>query len=284
MIKTKSQVSVAKVNRVDGKKTEKKDDLLAVEEPLQIRLQYVQNAKWDEQSLTVTMRTPGTDYELTIGFLFVENVIQKRHDISHIRHCHNVDKNKQNNVIIVKLASHVSFDFGQLNRNFITNSSCGVCGKSAIDSIMWNEEILPVKKSQRITIETILQLNQIMEKQQTIFRYTGGLHATALFNFEGDCLFLREDVGRHNALDKVIGAALVSELIPLDNFLIFLSGRVSFELVQKAVRAGIPIIVAVGAPSSLAVNLANAKGCTLIGFLRGEHFNVYTHHERIKDL
>jgi len=284
MIKKKSQVIVTNVNRFDGEQADKKDDLLAVEEPLQIRIQYIENSKWEEHSLTITMRTPGNDFELTIGFLFVENVITDLHDISNIRYCKNVEKNKQGNVIIVKLAPNVTCDFGQLSRNFITNSSCGVCGKSAIDSVMCKNGILPMKESQKITIDTILHLNQTMERQQTVFRYTGGLHATAIFDFKGDFLFLREDIGRHNALDKVIGTAMAKEMIPLDNFLIFLSGRVSFELVQKAICAGIPIIVAVGAPSSLAVNLANTKGLTLIGFLRGDCFNVYTHHERIQGL
>lgn len=281
MITTKSQVSVVSVDRVKGETCEQVDDLVAVEEPLQIQLQVKKHGQWQEESLSVTMRTPGNDFELAAGFLLAENVISGLDDIYNIRHCHTVKEEEQGNVVIVKLAPQVSFDMKNLERHFMTTSSCGVCGKSAIDAITCKHGSLIQKSSQKVDIKTIQQLNDILEDQQTVFRHTGGLHASALFNFDGELVLLREDIGRHNALDKVVGAALTSNLVPLDDVLVFLSGRVSYELVQKSVQAGIPIIVAVGAPSSLAVDLAGQKGITLIGFLRENRFNIYTHNQRI---
>ncbi|MFH5886220.1 formate dehydrogenase accessory sulfurtransferase FdhD [Halalkalibaculum sp. DA3122] len=282
MISTKSQVSVVSVDRVKGETCDQVDDLVAVEEPLQIRLQFKQQGQWQEESLAVTMRTPGNDFELAAGFLLAENVITGVDDIHTIRHCHTVKEEEQGNVVIVKLASQVSFDMQNLERHFMTTSSCGVCGKSAIDAITCNHGSLNQKSSQKVDIQTIQRLNDVLEKEQTVFRHTGGLHASALFNFDGELLLLREDIGRHNALDKVVGAALSKNLVPLQNTLVFLSGRVSYELVQKSVQAGIPIIIAVGAPSSLAVELAKEKGITLVGFLRDKRFNVYSHSSRIE--
>lgn len=281
MISTKSQVSVVSVDRVNGETCDQVDDLVAVEEPLQIRLQFKQYSQWQEESLAVTMRTPGNDFELAAGFLLAENVISGLDDIHNIRHCHSVEEEEQGNVVIVKLAPDVSFNMKNLERHFMTTSSCGVCGKSAIDAITCDHSRLIQKSSQKVDYQTIQRLNDILEDQQTVFRHTGGLHASALFNMNGDLLLLREDIGRHNALDKVVGAALNKNLIPLDNSLVFLSGRVSYELVQKSVQAGIPIITAVGAPSSLAVDLAEKKGITLIGFLRNNRFNIYTNHQRV---
>lgn len=282
MITLKSQASVVSVDRVQGETFDREDDLVAVEEPLQIRLQFKQLGQWQEESLAVTMRTPGNDFELTAGFLLAENVISGLDDICNIRHCHTVKEEEQGNVVIVKLAPQVSFDMKNLERHFMTTSSCGVCGKSAIDAITCNHDSLSYLSSQKVHVQTILNLNDVLEDQQTVFRHTGGLHASALFNFDGELLLLREDIGRHNALDKVIGAALTKNLVPLHNALVFLSGRVSFELVQKSVQAGIPIIVAVGAPSSLAVELAKTKGITLVGFLRDKRFNIYSHKSRIR--
>jgi FdhD protein len=283
MMKSRSQVSAVSIQRIKENNQEMVDDLLAAEEPLQIRLQFAYGDLWQEESLAVTMRTPGNDFELATGFLLAENVINDLQDLEFIRYCRQVKQEEEGNVVIVKLAPHVSFDMKRLERHFYMNSSCGVCGKSAIDAVICNDNALAVKRSQKISINLIRQLNNTLEKKQTVFRHTGGLHASALFNLEGECLILREDVGRHNAFDKVVGAALSLEMLPLNESLILLSGRVSFELVQKSVKAGIPIIVAVGAPSSLAVELAVAKGITLIGFLREERFNVYSFPERIQD-
>jgi FdhD protein len=201
-------------------------------------------------------------------------------DIDRIRHCRKVEE-EQGNVVIVRLAPDILFDINKLHRHFFSNSSCGVCGRSVIDAVRCRQDTLTLNASERITPGTILHMNEILEKHQTVFRHTGGLHASALFDFQGNLLLLREDIGRHNALDKVVGAALFSHRMPLENALVFLSGRVSYELVQKALQAKIPIIVAVGAPSSLAVKLADAGGITLIGFLRGNRFNIYTHPERV---
>ncbi|MEX0927912.1 MAG: formate dehydrogenase accessory sulfurtransferase FdhD [Balneolales bacterium] len=283
MIKAMPQVSIATIKRFKATTQEMVKDLLAVEEPLHIRLQFGHADSWHEESLTVTMRTPGNDFELTKGFLLAENVINDSQDILFIRYCQKVKEEEQGNVVIVKLAPHIYFDRNFLERHFFINSSCGICGKSAIEAVTCNDDALTVKHSQKISINLVHQLNYILEKKQTVFRHTGGLHASALFNLQGECLFLREDVGRHNAFDKVVGAALSSDMIPMNEALILLSGRVSFELVQKSVKAGIPIIVAVGAPSSLAVELADAKGITLIGFLRGNRCNIYTYPERILD-
>lgn len=282
MYNTKSQVSVVSITRVKNDSKENVEDLLAVEEPLQIRLQFKRNGSLHEESLTVTMRTPGNDFELAAGFMFAENIISHPDDILHIRHCQLVKEEEQGNVVMVKLAPNTTFDMKQLKRNFLTNSSCGVCGKSAIDAIYCKNKILTFNTSQTVNLSLIYRLNESLKEHQTVFRHTGGLHASALFKFDGECLLIREDIGRHNALDKLIGAALTSNMTPLEDTLIFLSGRVSYELVQKAIRAEIPIIVAVGAPSSLAVELAIAKGVTLIGFLRGKRFNIYTYPKRIK--
>jgi len=278
-----SQISVASVTRIAADDSEHEEDLLAVEEPLQIRLQYKEHERWQEESLAITMRTPGNDFELAAGFLFAEVVIGGLDDISQIRHCSNVQQQEQGNVVIVRLAPHTLFDLNKLQRHFLANSSCGICGKSVIDAIRGRQDTLDCKISQQITVGTIRKLNKELEKRQTVFRHTGGLHASGLFDFQGNVLLLREDIGRHNALDKVVGAALFSHKVPLDDTLLFLSGRISYELVQKALQAKIPIIVAVGAPSSLAVKLADAGGITLIGFLRGNCFNVYTHPDRIQN-
>jgi FdhD protein len=276
-----SQVSITSVDRVEAGASEHADDVLAVEEPLQIRLQYKQHEKWQDEPLSITMRTPGNDFELTAGFLFAEAVINGMDDIDRIRHCRKVEVEEQGNVVIARLAPDILFDINKLHRHFLSNSSCGVCGRSVIDAVRCRQDTLTLNASERITPGTILHMNEILEKHQTVFRHTGGLHASALFDFQGNLLLLREDIGRHNALDKVVGAALFSHRMPLENALVFFSGRVSYELVQKALQAKIPIIVAVGAPSSLAVKLADAGGITLIGFLRGNRFNIYTHPERV---
>lgn len=259
---------------------EAKEDLLAVEEPLQIKLQFGAGDSWQEKSLTITMRTPGNDFDLATGFLFAENIIQKQEDILLIRYCSRVKADEKGNVLIVKLSPSLTFDFAHLERNFYTHSSCGVCGKTALASIQCRE--LPLSPHYpRMKASLLQQLNKKLAEEQTVFKYTGGIHASALFHRNGELLLVREDVGRHNALDKVIGATLSKGKSTFPNSLLMLSGRISFELVQKAGRAGIPIVAAVGAPSSLAVNLAKEKNITLIGFLRNDRFNIYTGKERI---
>jgi FdhD protein len=258
----------------EGYKTE--TDLLAVEEPLEIRLAFISGIQHIEKSISITMRTPGNDEELAMGFLFTEGIIENDDQIKNI-------KSLEENIILLKLADHVKPDITKLQRNFYTSSSCGVCGKSSIDAI----HTLTKNSSDKGTVEVhsslLHKLPSLLRHNQSIFDQTGGLHASALFTPEGNLLIVREDVGRHNALDKIIGAALKNRTLPLNNHLLLLSGRASFELVQKAAMAGIEFIVAVGAPSSLAVSLTKERGMTLVGFLKSDRFNIYCGSERIKN-
>lgn len=251
-------------------------DQLAVEEPLEIRVQYIAAGKPAVKTISVTMRTPGHDEELATGFLFTEGIIAQKEQVAGAAPL-SYDKN----IVLVKLSDHTIPQLQQADRNFYTTSSCGVCGKSSIDAIKTVSAYRDIKDTVYVAAEKLYGLQDILRQQQAIFESTGGLHASALFDAEGHFLMLREDVGRHNALDKVIGAALLQDQLPLNNVLLLLSGRASFELIQKAAMAGIRIVVAVGAPSSLAVQLAEECGITLIGFLRSERFNIYTHSHRI---
>ncbi len=279
-MKTNSPVTLVKIRSWKQGELKAKEDLLAIEEPLQIRLQFGQDDQWQEKELVITMRTPGHDFDLAAGFLLAENIIQKQEDIQLIRYCKRVKEEEKGNVLIVRLAPEVKFDLKLSERNFMVNSSCGICGKSAIEAISCED--LPLESGfPKIHLDCIKNLNGEMVEEQTVFKHTGGIHATGLFNTKGELLILREDVGRHNAFDKVVGAALQEGLFPMEDALLMLSGRVSFELVQKAVRARIPILVAVGAPSSLAVSLAEEKGITLIGFLKKDSFNIYSGKDRI---
>jgi FdhD protein len=278
----KSSVKPHEVNKWIDQKSTPTPDVLAVEEPLEIRLNYIQNSERIERPLSVTMRTPGHDMELTLGFLYSEGIINQYSDIKAIRHCETVEKEEEKeNVVKVVIEDTIEIDQDTFQRNFYTTSSCGVCGKSSIEAI---EVQCPVNNSTlSIDAQLITELPQKLRKAQTVFEFTGGLHASALFDSDGNIKILREDVGRHNALDKVVGARLFNESLPLENEILLLSGRTSFELVQKAARAGISIICAVGAPSSLAVELAEKQGITLIGFLKSTTFNVYSHPKRIRD-
>ncbi len=253
------------------------DDWLAVEEPLEIQLitGVVENRV--KKVASVTMRTPGHDEQLATGFLYTEGIIKNRQEILSVE-----QDVLEGNKIIVALRENVSLNLQKLERNFYTSSSCGVCGKSSIDAIKtvsaYNYE------TDTICIEAGLfyRMQDLLKNEQTHFARTGGLHASALFDMEGNFIKLREDVGRHNALDKLIGAAFLNEELPLNNTILLLSGRASFELIQKACMAGIKVITAVGAPSSLAVALAREYNITLIGFLRNERFNIYAGEQRIK--
>lgn len=279
-MKTTSPVTWVNIKRWKKGEVDEKTDLLAIEEPLQIKLQIGEGDDWQEKQLVVTMRTPGHDFELVVGFLFAENIIQKREDVQLIRYCKKVKEEEKGNVLIVKLDPSIRFDSGIMDRYFLINSSCGVCGKSAIDAINVPGEVFP-KGFPKVHVQILQNLNKILSEEQTVFKHTGGIHAAALFDANGQLILLREDVGRHNAFDKLVGAALEKGGGLMGESLVMLSGRVSFELVQKAVCAGIPIIVAIGAPSSLAVSLAEEKGITLIGFLKNEGFNIYTGEERL---
>jgi FdhD protein len=253
------------------------NDLLATEEPLEIRLSYVDAGKRVQKNVTVTMRTPGNDFELATGFLYTEGIVRSAADIDAVAYC----KPDNENIVCVSLNEKITPAINNLERNFYTTSSCGVCGKASIEAVKIACDIPDSVDSIRIPSSLLISLPDLLRKQQDVFEHTGGLHACAIFDLNGALLLSREDVGRHNALDKLIGAALKENLLPLDKHILVLSGRISFELVQKAVMAGIKIIAAVGAPSSLAAEMAEERGITLIGFLRGERFNIYSGAERI---
>ncbi|MBO0931493.1 formate dehydrogenase accessory sulfurtransferase FdhD [Fibrella aquatilis] len=261
---------------------EAQPDLLAVEEPMEIRLSYGEITDRQQRSISVTMRTPGHDFELALGFLFTEGIIQSRRQIHSIRHCTDLGRQEAaGNIVRVEVAPDVTVDLRSTERNFYTTSSCGVCGKASIEAVRNTDcPVLPPAEA-FVDADIIHTLPQKLRATQAVFEYTGGLHAAAIFDQNGNLLLLREDVGRHNALDKVIGAAMQQDLLPLHQSVLFLSGRISFELVQKALMAGIPLVAAVGAPSSLAVQMAQETGMTLLGFVRNQTFNIYTHAERV---
>ncbi len=260
-------------------------DRVAVEEPLEIRLRWTQGEHQMEHSLSITMRTPGHDFPLAAGFLYTEGVINDTHQLSTITHCLGTKKEEQQyNVVQVTLHDEATFDLAQLQRNFYTTSSCGVCGRSSIEAI----EVCGVLELQselpKLSPNWIHKLPAQLRDTQEVFDQTGGLHAAALFQANGELLTLHEDVGRHNAVDKLIGQYVLNHSLPLAGTVLLVSGRVSFDIVQKALRAGIPALAAIGAPSSLAIDLADRFGMTLIGFVRDERFNVYTGAQRFQEL
>lgn len=256
-------------------------DILAVEEPLEIRLGFYKKGKFTHRAVSITMRTPNDDFELAIGFLFTEGIIKSRQDVEKIKFC-GVGKNKENTVR-VDLNDETKIDFKKLERHFYTTSSCGVCGKTSIAALDSGVCVKLAKNSPQISTEIIHNLPEILRESQSVFDKTGGLHAAALFDVSGNLEIVREDVGRHNAVDKVIGAKFLENALPLENKILFVSGRASFELVQKTLAAKIPILAAVGAPSSLAVELAENFGMTLLGFIRDKRFNIYSNQQRIKE-
>jgi FdhD protein len=271
------EIPVIKVRALEYADT---TDELAAEEPLEIRLEYGPDFHREVKNISVTMRTPGNDAELAVGFLFTEGIIRSVDEVMFARHNFTCAENRQN-VIQVSLKSNFIPDLNTADRNFYTTSSCGVCGKSSINSIRTVNQFNQLTDNNSISATLMYTLPGLLCEQQEIFEQTGGLHASALFSSYGELLLVREDVGRHNALDKLIGAALNEEMLPMNDKILVLSGRASFELVQKAAMAGINIIAAVGAPSTLAVQLANEFNITLCGFLRGQRFNIYTAPQRI---
>jgi FdhD protein len=251
-------------------------ETLAVEEPLEIRV----NGK----PITVTMRTPGSDFELAQGFLLTEAVIAQRDDVQTVRYCRSAGADGANtyNVLDVTLAPTVPApDDLKVTRNFYTTSSCGVCGKASLDAVRLISRYSPGDAPARVAAEALTAMPRRLRAAQKVFASTGGLHAAALFDVDGTMLVVREDIGRHNAVDKVIGWALESDRIPLSTVVLMVSGRASFELTQKAVMAGVPVLAAVSAPSSLAVDLAGQSGVTLVAFLRSNSMNVYTRADRV---
>ena len=257
-------------------------DHLATEEPLEIQLSFGASEQRTQRSLAITMRTPGQDFDLVYGFLFTEGIIHRRNDVIQMRYPGNqLDPEAQENIVLVELHPHTNFDFERLNRHFYTSSSCGICGKTSLEMVQPHAHFLLDPLNPQVTPPILLRLPQLLLPQQSLFGRTGGIHAAGLFSAAGDLLLLREDVGRHNAVDKVLGAALQKHGFPLRTEILLVSGRAGFELVQKAIMAGLSVMAAVGAPSSLATELAEAHNLTLIGFLRDGSFNVYTGKERI---
>jgi FdhD protein len=249
-----------------------KDDYLAAEEPLEIRV--------GESPLSVTMRTPGHDLELAAGFLFTEGIIQRREQIIRLDSSSQDEAGKRGNVVEASLASESMPDFDKMRRHFFAASSCGICGKASIDSVR-SRLLSSPNPDFRIDPGLLVTLPEALRSAQDVFERTGGLHAAALFNARGELLVLREDIGRHNAVDKVIGWALLKDRVPLGECVLLVSGRGGFEIIQKAIVAGIPVVASVSAPSSLAVQLARELRQTLIGFLRGKRFVIYAGEERV---
>lgn len=256
---------------VPAKGVKAADDFVAVEEPLEIRV--------EGQSVAVVMRTPGEDRELAAGFLLTEGIIRSAKDLFDVTTCVSSQRAGEGNVVDAALANPNGFDVSKLSRHVFTSSSCGVCGKVSIDAVMKRRK--PLHDPTPFSTKTILSLSKKLSRKQTTFKATGGLHACALFDARGSLLALREDVGRHNALDKLIGWALLEKRTPLTGHMVLLSGRASFEMLQKAHAASIPAVVAIGAPSSLAVEFAQESGQILCGFVRDRSMNIYSGADRV---
>jgi FdhD protein len=263
----------------DGGQTVRRDDL-ATEEPLEIRIAADGRPA---RTVAVTMRTPGADFDLAAGFLYGEGVVAGATDIALLAYCTDpaMDVEQRYNVVTATLAHGLDEpDLGGLERHFYVSSACGVCGKATLDSVR-RRGVSSVPDGPRVPVETLYRLPGALSGEQTVFARTGGLHAAGLFTADGQTVAVREDVGRHNAVDKLIGWALLSGRLPLHDLVLVVSGRASFEIVQKAAAAGVPVLCAVSAPSSLAVALAEEFGLTLVGFLRGRRCNIYAGHDRV---
>ena len=274
-----SNTSCIEVCRVEGDMAAPDRDTVVVEEPLEIQIGFERKGIRTIRSVSVTMRTPGNDEELATGFLFGEGLLNRRSEVV------GIERNDRDsaNRIRINFAPGMRVDIKHLERHFYTTSSCGICGKASLEAVQRMMLAgLCVDSSLRLSVAAVHLLPARLRRAQHVFADTGGLHAAALFDAEGNLLMIREDVGRHNAVDKLVGAEWLNGRVPLENRILFVSGRASFELVQKAVRAGIPIFAAVGAPSSLAIELAQACGLTLLGFVRDRRFNVYSASYRLE--
>ena len=272
-----------RVRKVRDTHVEDVEDVLAAEEPLEIRILEFVDGEEREHALAVTMRTPGHDSELAAGFLFSEGVLWTRDEIVAIEPGSPRAVEEAGNVIRVRLHEGATLDLSRALRSFYTTSSCGVCGKTSLDAL-WARRPPPIHgDTPRVAAATLAAMPETLRRAQDVFERTGGLHAAALFRADGRLLTLREDIGRHNAVDKVVGERFLACALPLGDRVLLVSGRASFEILQKAVIAGVPFVAAVGAPSSLAVDVAREFGVTLVGFLRGNAFNVYAGGERVGD-
>ena len=265
-------VDVAKVR---GHLREFVDDRVAIEEPLEIRLGYTAHGERRTSSVSITMRTPCDDEDLAAGFLFCEGIIRSRDDIAIVKPC------RGDNTVRVELEDEVAVDLERLQRHFYTTSSCGVCGKASLDALYAQGAVAPSFEPSQFSRDVLVTIPRKLRDAQATFEETGGLHAAAAFTPHGELVIVREDVGRHNAVDKVVGALLMQDALPASSLGLMVSGRASFELLQKTLLAGMPLLAAVSAPSSLAVELAREFNVSLIGFLRGDTYNVYAGEERL---
>jgi FdhD protein len=268
--------SKRRIDKISNGVATSRGDTLVAEEPLEIRL--------NGQSLVITMRTPGDDFELAAGFLVSEGVVSRREDVRTIRYCLGAvaDEGNTYNVVDVQLDPDVELPEFTLERNFYATSSCGLCGKASLDAVTTTAKWTVRHDDLMLDTDLLATYPERLRSAQRLFNRTGGLHAAGLFTPEGELIYLREDVGRHNAVDKLVGRALLDDRLPLRHTLLLVSGRASFELVQKAAMAGIPALAAVSAPSSLAVDLAEDVGMTLVGFLRGSSMNIYAGRQRVE--
>ena len=270
------------ISKLKNSKLEETKDAVSVEEPLEMRLKFKKNNKWHTENISITMRTPGNDEDLIKGFLFNERIVENIKDIETVEHTGEVsgDYNLQN-IIVATINKTDNLEIGKLKRNFVTNSSCGVCGKTSLDAI----QIIKADKLDpsipRIKEKTILKSPNLLINEQSEFAKTGGIHASALIDENGKVITIREDVGRHNALDKLIGYSISKNLINPSNQFIACSGRLNFELVQKGLMANIGVMAGVGAPTSLAIDLAKRFDMTLLGFVKENSFNIYSNKDRI---
>ena len=257
--------------------TTHKEDKIVVEAPLQIIIAYNHKGERKKEILSVTMRTPGDDFELVTGFLFNEAIITKASDIVKMRYT-----SDDESILLAQLNDRVEIKIDEIKRNFIANSACGFCGR--LDDVSQKNAFIPVENNLKITPVMLHALPALLQSSQSLFTETGGAHAVALLNIKGELLHISEDVGRHNAMDKLVGKMLKQNALPIHEHIVLFSGRLSYELIQKSLMAGISIVCAIGAPTSLAVELAEDYGLTLIGFLKKESFNIYCGAQRIIEL
>ena len=271
-----------KITKFIKGKLENTEDLISIEEPLEISLKFKDQEKWITKSISITMRTPGHDEDLVRGFLFNEQIIQNVKDIDNIESFgDNVGQYNIQNKILVTLNNSQNVNISKIKRDFLTNSSCGVCGKSSLDALEILKKDKTLKSNPKLSKDIIINSPSILRKNQSEFAKTGGIHASGLFSSDGSLISLREDVGRHNALDKLIGDSLINNhLNPNDQF-IACSGRLNFELVQKVLMTNIGLMIGVGAPTSLAIDLANRFDMTLVGFVKEDSFNIYTNNQKV---
>jgi len=271
-----------KITKFIKGKLENTEDLISIEEPLEISLKFKDEEKWITRSISITMRTPGHDEDLVRGFLFNEQIIQNVKDIDNIESFgDNVGQYNIQNKILVTLNNSQNVNISKIKRDFLTNSSCGVCGKSSLDALEILKKDKTPKSNPKLSKEVLINSPSVLRKNQSEFAKTGGIHASGLFSSNGDLISLREDVGRHNALDKLIGDSLINNNLKPNEQFITCSGRLNFELVQKVLMTNIGLMIGVGAPTSLAIDLANRFDMTLVGFVKEDSFNIYTNNQKV---